>query len=73
MYMEFKRQTRAGMKQFMLTPVPLYERTERFRLYEHPHAIPGLFQTVAYARAMLVWFGFLEARNEQSTRLWQPA
>ncbi|GAA1555282.1 helix-turn-helix transcriptional regulator [Kribbella sancticallisti] len=64
MYLEFKRQTRAGMKQFMLTPVPLYERTERFRIYEH-HAIRGLFQTVPYARAMLeFWFGFLETRND---------
>jgi transcriptional regulator with XRE-family HTH domain len=64
MYLEYKRQTRAGMKQFMLAPVPLYERTERFRVYEH-HAIPGLFQTVAYARAMLLfWFGFLETRND---------
>jgi hypothetical protein len=43
---------------------PLYERTERFRIYEH-HTIPGLFQTVAYARAMLqFWFGFLETRND---------
>jgi transcriptional regulator with XRE-family HTH domain len=64
MYLEFKRQTRAGMKQFMLTPVPLYERTERFRIYEH-HAIPGLFQTGEYMRAMLqFWFGFLETRND---------
>lgn len=64
MYLEFKRQTRAGMKQLMLTPIPLYERTARFRIYEH-HAIPGIFQTVAYARAMLqFWFGFLETRND---------
>jgi transcriptional regulator with XRE-family HTH domain len=64
MYLEFKRQTRAGMKQMMLAPMPLYERTERFRIYEH-HTIPGLFQTVAYARAMLqFWFGFLETRND---------
>ena len=64
MYLEFRRQTRAGMKQFMLAAVPLYERTERFRIYEH-HVIPGLFQTVGYARAMLqFWFGFLETRND---------
>lgn len=64
MYLEFKRQTRAGMKQMMLAPVPLYERTQRFRIYEH-HAMPGLFQTDAYARAMLrFWFGFLDIRND---------
>jgi hypothetical protein len=34
------------MKQFMLTPVPLYERTERFRIYEH-HAIAGLGSIVS--------------------------
>jgi hypothetical protein len=64
MYLEFKRQTRAGMKQMMLAPVPLYERTQRFRIYEH-HAMPGLFQTDAYARAMLqFWFGFLDIQND---------
>jgi hypothetical protein len=64
MYLEFRRQTRGGMKQFMLAPVPLYERTERFRIYEH-HVIPGLFQTVSYARAMLqFWFGYLETHYD---------
>jgi hypothetical protein len=41
MYLEFKHQARARMKQMMLSPQPLYERTERFRIYEH-HALPGL-------------------------------
>ena len=64
MYLEFKRQARAGMKQMMLSPQPLYDRTERFRIYEH-HTLPGLFQTAAYTRAMLTfWFGFLEVRND---------
>ncbi|MER7559078.1 helix-turn-helix transcriptional regulator [Nocardioides sp. NPDC126508] len=64
MYLEFKRQTRAGMKQLMLSQVPLYERTDRFRIYEH-HAIPGLFQTAGYARAMLeFWFDFLQIPND---------
>lgn len=35
MYLEWRRQTRAGMKQLMLAPVPLYERTKLFRIYEH--------------------------------------
>jgi transcriptional regulator with XRE-family HTH domain len=64
MYLEFKRQARAGMKQMMLAPVPLEERTERFLIYEH-HVIPGFFQTAGYIRAMLqFWFDFLEVRND---------
>lgn len=64
MYTEFKRQARAGLKQVMLSHVPLYERTDRFRIYEH-HVVPGLFQTASYARAMLqFWFDFLEIHND---------
>jgi transcriptional regulator with XRE-family HTH domain len=64
MYLEYKRQTRAGMKQLMLKPVPLYERTTRFRIYEH-HVMPGLFQTAGYARAILeFWSRFLEAESD---------
>jgi len=64
MYLEFRRQARAGMKQMMLAPVPLEERTERFLIYEH-HVIPGFFQTAGYTRAMLeFWFGFLEVHND---------
>jgi transcriptional regulator with XRE-family HTH domain len=64
MYLEFKRQTRAGMKQLMLSPIPLYERTCQFRIYEH-NVIPGMFQTAEYIRAMLpFWIDFLETRND---------
>lgn len=64
MYMEWRRKTRAGMKQLMLSSVPLYERTKRFRIYEL-NVIPGLFQTADYARAMLaVWIEFLEAHDD---------
>lgn len=64
MYQELRRQTRAGMKRLMQAPVPLYERTRRFRIYEH-NVIPGLFQTADYARAMLTfWFGFLDAPDD---------
>jgi hypothetical protein len=52
MYVEWRRQTRAGMKRLMLKPVPLYERTRLFRIYEHS-TIPGLFQTAAYSAAIL--------------------
>jgi transcriptional regulator with XRE-family HTH domain len=64
MYLEFRRQARAGMKQMMLAAAPLDERTERFLIYEH-HVIPGFFQTASYTRAMLkFWFGFLEVHND---------
>jgi hypothetical protein len=52
------------MKQLMVSAQPLYERTERFRIYEH-NVIPGLFQTAEYTTAMLTfWTEFLEARND---------
>jgi transcriptional regulator with XRE-family HTH domain len=64
MYVEFRRRTRAGMKQLMLSPLPLYERTSTFRIYEH-NVIPGLFQTAGYIRAMLpFWFDFLDTHND---------
>jgi transcriptional regulator with XRE-family HTH domain len=55
MYLEWRRQTRAGMKHLMLSSVPLYERTTLFRIYEH-NIIPGLFQTAEYSAAMLSYF-----------------
>jgi transcriptional regulator with XRE-family HTH domain len=64
-YLEFRRQARAGMKR-VLGPhtVPLYERTELFRIYEH-NVIPGLFQTADYASAMLsFWIKFLQTPND---------
>jgi transcriptional regulator with XRE-family HTH domain len=64
MYVEFRRRTRAGMKQLALAPVPLYERTERFRIYEH-HVVPGLLQTAPYMRAAFeYWTEFLGAPND---------
>lgn len=64
MYLEWRRQTRSGMKQLMLAPLPLYDRTGRFRIYEL-NVIPGLFQTAEYARALLaVWIEFLGTHND---------
>jgi transcriptional regulator with XRE-family HTH domain len=64
-YLEFKRQSRAGMKR-VLGPhtVALYEKTTYFRIYEH-NVIPGLFQTADYTAAMLAfWIKFLETPND---------
>lgn len=55
MYLEWRRQARAGMKRLMLSSVPLYERTKLFRIYEH-NIVPGLFQTADYSAAMLSYF-----------------
>ncbi|MPZ63805.1 MAG: helix-turn-helix domain-containing protein [Propionibacteriales bacterium] len=64
MYVEFRCSTRAGMKQLVLSPIPLYERTSRFKIYEH-NVIPGLFQTEEYMRAMFpFWIGFLGAPDD---------
>jgi len=64
-YLEFRRQSRAGMKRVTgAHTAALYERTSVFRIYEH-NVIPGLFQTAAYCAAMLsFWIGFLEAPDD---------
>ncbi|MBB6381058.1 hypothetical protein BKA01_008335 [Pseudonocardia eucalypti] len=57
------------MKQLMLAPVPLYEQTSHFRIYEHS-AIPGLFQTAEYSAAVLRYFiDFLGAPNDLDSAL----
>jgi hypothetical protein len=64
MYLEWRRQTRAGMKHLMQAAVPLYERTKLFRIYEH-YVIPGLFQTAEYSAAILAYFvKFLEIPDD---------
>ncbi len=52
MYMEWRRQLRAGLKHVQESSVPLYERTHNFRIYESA-VIPGLFQTAEYVAATL--------------------
>jgi len=64
-YLEFRRQSRAGMKRVLGThTLALYERTRLFRIYEH-NVIPGLFQTAEYCSAMLsFWIKFLGTPND---------
>jgi hypothetical protein len=52
MWIEWRRRVRTGMRRLQESYLPLYERTRRFRIYE-PGAIPGLFQTEAYATALM--------------------
>jgi hypothetical protein len=59
MYREWRRQTRAGMRQLQESSAPLYERTRLFRIYEHT-ALPGLFHTAEYSmEIMSYWVRFL--------------
>lgn len=53
MYLEWRRQLRAGLKHVQESSVPLYERTRTFRIYESA-VIPGLFQTAEYVAATLL-------------------
>jgi transcriptional regulator with XRE-family HTH domain len=64
-YLEFKRQSRAGMKRVLgAHTTALYEQTTVFRIYEH-NVVPGLFQTADYSAAMLsFWIDFLETPND---------
>jgi len=64
-YLEFRRQSRAGMKRVLgAHTLALHERTKLFRIYEH-NVIPGLFQTAEYSAAMLsFWIKFLGTTND---------
>jgi len=55
MYVEWRRQMRAGMRRSQAVRLPVYERTRLFRLYE-PGLIPGIFQTAQYAAAVISSF-----------------
>jgi transcriptional regulator with XRE-family HTH domain len=60
-YLEFRRQSRAGMKRVLgAHTLALYERTKLFRIYEH-NVIPGLFQTAAM---LSFWIKFLGTTND---------
>ncbi|WP_433335603.1 helix-turn-helix domain-containing protein [Spirillospora sp. CA-294931] len=51
-YVEWRRMERTGMRRVQEAAIPLYQRTELFRIYE-PALVPGLFQTAEYARALM--------------------
>ncbi|MFJ4674841.1 helix-turn-helix domain-containing protein [Kitasatospora sp. NPDC088783] len=52
MYVEWRRVQRAGLRRVQESRVPLYQRTRFFRVY-CSNVVPGLFQTEAYATALL--------------------
>lgn len=64
MYIEWRRQMRAGLKHSQTSSVPLYERTKLFRIYETT-VLPGLFHTAEYAAAIFrFWAEFLELPDD---------
>jgi hypothetical protein len=64
MYVEWQRHMRAGLRQSQTQPVPLYERTRLFRVYENT-VLPGLFHTAEYATTILrFWNTFLDVPND---------
>lgn len=64
-YLEWSRQSRAGMKRLGDLHSPAtYRRTTTFRIHE-PIVMPGIFQTEAYIRRMLsFWYAFLDAPDD---------
>jgi transcriptional regulator with XRE-family HTH domain len=52
MYVEWKRLQRTGLRQLQLSKLKMYEHVRHFRVY-CSNVVPGLFQTAAYAEALL--------------------
>jgi transcriptional regulator with XRE-family HTH domain len=69
-YLEWTRQTRAGMRRLGgLDKLTTYRRTTLFRIHE-PIVMPGIFQTEAYIRRMLAfWYAFLDAPDDTEATL----
>jgi len=69
-YLEWTRQTRAGMRRLGgPDKLATYRRTTTFRIHE-PIVMPGIFQTEAYIRRMLAfWYAFLDAPDDTEATL----
>ncbi|MGA4541321.1 helix-turn-helix domain-containing protein [Uniformispora flossi] len=52
MYVQWKRVQRTGLRRLQESYVPLFERTQSFRVYSS-NVVPGLLQTEGYATALL--------------------
>lgn len=52
MYVEWRRKTRAGLKQLQNSYLPLFKSTKLFRVYSAT-LVPGLLQTEGYATGLL--------------------
>ncbi|GAA3199438.1 helix-turn-helix domain-containing protein [Nonomuraea roseoviolacea] len=64
MYVEWKRLQKTGLRQLQVSKIKMYEQVKHFRVY-CSNVIPGLFQTPAYAEALLSSIAaFREAPND---------
>jgi transcriptional regulator with XRE-family HTH domain len=64
MYHEYRRQMQAGMKHLQESSIPLYERTNLFRIYDTT-VVPGLFTTAEYAAALFrFWQAFMGLKDD---------
>ncbi|MFJ6987960.1 MULTISPECIES: DUF5753 domain-containing protein [unclassified Streptomyces] len=52
MYLEWRRVQRSGLRRLQESRIPLYERTQVFRVYSST-VVPGFLQTYEYASALL--------------------
>ncbi|WP_371672794.1 helix-turn-helix transcriptional regulator [Streptomyces sp. NBC_00289] len=52
MYLEWRRVQRTGLRRLQESRIPLYERTQQFRVYSST-VIPGFLQTYEYAASLL--------------------
>lgn len=52
MYMDWRRQSRTGLKRLQNSYVPLFKSTTLFRIYS-PTMVPGLLQTEGYATGLM--------------------
>jgi hypothetical protein len=68
MYVEWRRMEHTGLRRLQQSAVPLYERTEHFRVYE-PALVPGLFQTPEYAMALMKAVAGAAARGLVTTAI----
>lgn len=63
-YVEWRRRERAGLRSVQESYVPLWERTNRFRIYE-TGVVPGVLQTEGYMTAVLrTVIAFKKLRND---------
>lgn len=64
-YLEWSRQSRAGMRRLGdLHSISTYRNTSTFRIHE-PIVLPGIFQTETYIRQMLAfWYAFLDSPDD---------
>jgi transcriptional regulator with XRE-family HTH domain len=67
MYTEWRRLEVTGLRHLQESLVPLYEQTTRFRAYQS-HVVPGLFQTPAYAAALLAAISAFRGIPDDSER-----